>query len=93
MKEIWQKFIIECKDIFDSFINSLKFFVKETFQMIKNGCILFVQTIFKWLWELLRGVSNLLITFLTTIYELLKNTIKSTFSFLYEKIINWIEKW
>lgn len=93
MKDIWQKFIKYMQTAFDSFIKSIKAFAKETFQMIKNGCILFVQSIFKWVWELLKGASNLLITFLTTVYELLKNAVRNSFSYLYEKIINWIQKW
>ena len=93
MKEIWQKFIDKCKEMFEDFIENIKKFSKETFQLLKQGCILFVQTIFKWLWELLKGISSLVISFLKFIYEILASAIKSSFSYLYEKIINWIQKW
>ena len=93
MKNIWKQFVDYCKQTGKVFIKNIKEFAKETFEILKNGCIVFVQAIFKWIWELLKGISNLLIMFIKTIYNLLVNAIKSTLSFIYEKTITWIKKW
>lgn len=56
IKDIWNKFKDACANAWNDCKAGVKASAKESFVILKDGCISFITAIFKWLWTLLKGV-------------------------------------
>lgn len=93
MKDIWNKFKLDCANAWSTFCDGIKAMAKSTFEILKDGCVDFITAIFTWLWELLKGVGLIGWSLVQVVVAALIAAVKATFGLTYNKIVDWIKHW
>lgn len=93
IKSIWNEFKAACASAWNSFVAGISSACKDSFIILKNGVVNFIKALFTWLWSILKGICLVAWSFIKVLWAAFVAAIKSTLGVVYNKLIDWVNKW